>query len=63
MQSFGISLPEGRIIEARLTGVSRADCMLVKLAGVRDPADPIPSPRGNGLGGKRDGSYRRQELT
>jgi hypothetical protein len=63
MQSFGISLHEGRIIEARFISVSRADCMVVELAGGRDPANPIPSSQGLSLGGKRDGSYRKQELS
>jgi hypothetical protein len=62
MQSFGISLPEGRIIEARLYGVSRADCRWAELAGGRDPANTIPFAKGNAFGGKRNGSYRRQEL-
>jgi len=61
MQSFGISLHEGRIFEARFIGVSRADCMPAELAGGRDPANTIPSSREYRLGGKRDGSYRRQE--
>ena len=52
---------EGRIIEARLHGVSRADCVLAELAGGRDPANTIPFAR-QALDGKRDGSYRRQEL-
>ncbi|ACD18200.1 hypothetical protein [Paraburkholderia phytofirmans] len=63
MQSFGISLHEERIIEARFIGVSRADCMVAELAGGRDPANTIPSTRGDFPGGKRDGSYRRQELS
>lgn len=62
MQSFGISLHEGRIIEARFISVSRADCVLVELAGGRDPANTIPSFHGNCVDGMRDGSYRRQEL-
>jgi hypothetical protein len=62
MQSFGISLDEGRIIEARLPSVSRADCVLAELAGGRDPANTIPSIRGHASNGKRDGSYRMQEL-
>ncbi|PRX99183.1 hypothetical protein B0G73_12454 [Paraburkholderia sp. BL25I1N1] len=61
MRSFGISLHEGRIIEARFIGVSRADCMVAELAGGRDPANTIPSSQGEFLGGMRDGSYRRQE--
>jgi hypothetical protein len=61
MQSFDISLHEERIIEARFSSVSRADCVLPELAGGRDPANTIPSSQANGLGGKRDGSYRRQE--
>ncbi|NYH17665.1 hypothetical protein GGD41_004893 [Paraburkholderia bryophila] len=63
MQSFDISLHEGRIIEARLQGVSRADCVLEELAGGRDPANTIPCTQGHSLGGKRDGSYCRQELS
>jgi hypothetical protein len=63
MRSFGISLHEERIIEARFISVSRADCVLEKLAGGRDPANTIPSFRGDALAGKRDGSYRRQELS
>ena len=63
MRSFGISLYEGRIIEARLQSVSRADCVLAKLAGGRDPANTIPSANGHPCGGKRNGSYCRQELS
>jgi len=63
MRSFGISLHEGRIIEARLQGVSRADCVLAELAGGRDPANTIPFAGSNPSGEKRDGSYCRQELS
>jgi hypothetical protein len=63
MQSFGISLHEGRIIEARSISVSRADCVLAELAGGRGHANTIPSSQVDWLGGKRDGSYRRQELS
>ena len=63
MQSFGISSHEGRIIEARLQGVSRADCVLAELAGGRDPANTTPFARSNAVGEKRDGSYCRQELS
>jgi hypothetical protein len=62
MQSFGISLHLARIIGARSYSVSRADCMVVELAGGRDPAKTIPcSPAVPSR--KRDGSYRRQELS
>ncbi|ALE56249.1 hypothetical protein SCB29_21250 [Paraburkholderia sp. SIMBA_055] len=62
MQSFDISRQRARIIEARFYGVSRADCMVMELAGGRDPAKTIPcSPVRPS--GKRDGSYRRQELS
>lgn len=63
MQSFGISLHEGRIIEARLDSVSQADCRWAELAGGRDPANTIPCAKGHRFGGKRNGSYRRQELS
>ena len=43
MRSFDISLPEGRIIEARSQSVSRADCVFAELAGGRDP--DLRSPR------------------
>jgi hypothetical protein len=62
MQSFGISPDEGRIIEARSQGVSRADRVLAEIAGGRDPANTIPFVNGKPFDGKRDGSYRRQEL-
>jgi len=42
MQSFGISLHAARIIGARSYSVSRADCMVVILAGGRDPAKTVP---------------------
>jgi hypothetical protein len=62
MQSFGISLHAARIIEARLNGASRADCMAMELAGGRDPAKTIPCSPGL-PSRKRDGSYGRQELS
>jgi hypothetical protein len=62
MRSFGISLHDGRIIEARLRSVSRADCVLAELAGGRDPANTIPFAGSHASGEKWDGSYRRQEL-
>jgi len=62
MQSFGISRLVARIIEARPNGVSRADCMVAQRAGGRDPVQTIPcSPALSS--GRRDGSYRRQELS
>ena len=63
MQAFGISLVGGRIIEARWYGVSRADCVLAELAGGRDPAITTVAALACSLGGKRNGSYRRQEFT
>jgi hypothetical protein len=63
MQSFDISPVDGRIIEARWHSVSRADCMPADLAGGRDPANTIRSSLGFSPGGKRNGSYRRQELS
>jgi hypothetical protein len=63
MRSFGISSVDGRIIEARWFSVSRADCVLAKLAGGRDPANTTVSALTFSSGSKRNGSYRRQELT
>ncbi|WP_121316023.1 hypothetical protein [Paraburkholderia fynbosensis] len=63
MQSFGISPVDGRIIEARWFSVSRADCVLANLAGGRDPANTTVSALASSPGGKRNGSYRRQEFT
>ncbi|CAE6771156.1 hypothetical protein R69888_03869 [Paraburkholderia haematera] len=63
MRSFGISLHEGRIIEARLQGVWRADRLLAELAGGRDPANTIPFGRSKPFDEKPDGSYCRQELS
>ncbi len=66
MQSFGISLVDGRIIETRWLGVSRTDCVLAnqaELAGGRDPANTIRSSQRASLGGKRSGSYRRQDFS
>jgi hypothetical protein len=63
MRSFDISLPEGRIIEARSQSVSRADCVFAELAGGRDPANSIPFARSNPFDEKRDGSYCRRKLS
>jgi hypothetical protein len=66
MQSFGISLVDGRIIGTRWHSVSRTDCVLADqadLAGGRDPANIIRSSQGASLGGKRNGSYRRQDFS
>jgi hypothetical protein len=54
MQSFGISRVDARIFEARSSGVSRTDCRLEKLAGVRDPAMQVLV---------EDGLYGKQELS
>jgi hypothetical protein len=62
MQSFDISRHAARIIEARFQRVSRAGCMVMERAGGRDPAENIPCSRAF-PSGRRDGSYRRQELS
>lgn len=62
MRSFGISRHVARIIDARLTGVPRAGCMVMELAGGRDPAKTIRCSS-EIPPGERDGSYRRQELS
>ncbi|CAH2780209.1 MAG: hypothetical protein CPDRYMAC_1333 [uncultured Paraburkholderia sp.] len=61
MRSFDISLRDERIIEVRSKGVSRADCVLIELAGGRDLANPVLGVCASRSGNARDGSYCRQE--